>query len=88
MQGARQCDSQRALAAAERASPSEAALIGAGELLAHAVDHGGRGRMADVAGEGVRAADVGIDADRALVLARNLDDVRQRLLHLVSHRRA
>ncbi|MHB1566108.1 MAG: hypothetical protein ACYCXG_05255 [Acidiferrobacter sp.] len=44
--------------------------------------------MADVAGEGVGAADVGIDADGALVLARNLDDVRQQLSILVSHRRA
>jgi hypothetical protein len=31
--------------------------------------------MADVASEGVRAADVGVDADGALVLPRDLDDV-------------
>ena len=77
MQRARLSDSKRTLAAAKRSSPSEAALIGARELLAHASDHGGRGRVADVAGKRIRAADVGVHADGALVLARNLNDVRQ-----------
>jgi len=44
--------------------------------------------MADVAGEGVGSADVGVDTDRALILVRDLDDVTQRQLLLISHRRA
>ena len=38
-------------------------MVGVREVLAHAIDHGGRGRVADVAGKGVGAADVGVDVD-------------------------
>ena len=44
--------------------------------------------MADVAGEGVGSADVRVDANRALVLVGDLNDVRESLLLLFSHRRA
>jgi alkanesulfonate monooxygenase SsuD/methylene tetrahydromethanopterin reductase-like flavin-dependent oxidoreductase (luciferase family) len=88
VQRARQRHRQRTLATAKRARPGEATLIGVRDLSAHALDHGGCGRVADVAGEGVGSADVRVDADRALVLAGDLNDVRESLLLLFSHRRA
>ena len=88
MQRASQGDGQQALTPAERAGPGEAALVGVRELLANAIDHGGRGRVADIAGKCVGAADVGVDVDGALVLTRNLNDVREHQLLLISHRPA
>ncbi|MNK98853.1 hypothetical protein D3C87_1192310 [compost metagenome] len=88
MERARQCHGQRALASTKGARPGKGALVGGRQLFAHAIDHGSCSSVADIAGQGICTADVSVDADRALILARNLDDVRQSLLLLVSHRRA
>ena len=87
MQSACERHCQRRLAAAEGAGPSEAALIGFGDLATHPIDDRSGGRMKNVAVHCIGPADVCIDPDRSLVLARNLNDVRERQFILFSHKR-
>jgi hypothetical protein len=75
VQSARQRNSQRTFAATEGACPSEAALVSSGKLIAHAINHGSRSRMTDIARERVNATDVSVNANGSLVLTGNLDDV-------------
>ena len=81
-QSARERHRQGGFPSAKRPGPSERPLIGVGDLPAHAVDDSRRGAMADVTIQCIRPAVIDVDADRALIVPRDADNVAEFVVRL------